>query len=104
MSYVTDEIRRAVRDAAESNATTYVEQPERIDVFEREANALFTPGLRRAEVSRRAIGRMGLSLDENACTSSAVRFRVTRSTVYDAVVVHIGPDGCTGYTLCCLEL
>lgn len=104
MSYVTDEIRHAVRGAAESNTTTYVEQPGSIDVFEREANALFTPGLTRSEVSRRAIGRMGLSLDDDACTSDAVHFSVKRSAVYSAVVVRIGPDGCTGYTLCCLEL
>ena len=99
MSHVTDEIRHAIRSAAESNATTLVKQPQSIDVFEREANALFTPGLTRGEVSRRAILRMGLSLNDDACTPNAVHFDVKRSALYSTLVVHIGLTGCTGYTL-----
>ena len=104
MSYNTGEIRQAVRHAAEGNVTISVEQPLVIDVFEREANALFTPGLARAEVSRRGMCRMGLALNDDASSRNAVHFSVARSAVYGALVVHIGPDGCTGYTLTPLEL
>lgn len=104
MSYSTSEIRQAVRHAAEGNATISVEQPLVIDVFEREANALFTSGLTRAEVSRRGMRRMGLALNDVACTRDAVHFSVARSSVYSALVVHLDSDRCTGYTLTPLEL
>ena len=104
MAYAADEIRHAVRHAAEGSATICIGQPDTIDVFEREAAALFTPGLTRDEVSRRGMRRMGLHLDDAASTPHELHFRIERSQVYGALVVHFESRRCTGYTLARLEL
>ena len=99
MAYAADEIRHAVRHAAESSAAICIGQPDTIDVFEREAAALFTPGTARDEASRRGMRRMGLQLDDAASTPQKLHFRIERSQVYGALVVHFECGRCTGYTL-----
>ncbi len=105
MAYAADEIRHAVRHAAERSSTTIcIDQPATIDVFEREAAALFAPGTARDEASRRGMRRMGLQLDDVASTPQKLHFRIERSQVYGALVVHFESGRCTGYTLSRLEL
>jgi hypothetical protein len=104
MSYSTDEIRHAVRHAAEGSAAICIGQAETIDVFEREAAALFAPGVTRGEASHRGMRRMGLHLDDAASTPHTLHFRIERSQVYGALVVHFESSRCTGYTLARLEL
>ena len=98
MSEYTED-RHAIRAALTQAVVARIEQPRKIDVYEREARSIVQVGLGREEVISRILRRMALKLDAGS-TASELIFRIECSTVHKALVVHMSNAGVVAYTLC----
>ena len=94
-----DEHRLAIRSAAMSNETICVEQPQKLDVYVRECDALFRPGTARDDVIQLGIHRMGLEYDEVQSTPDMVRFIIGKSSEYRGLYVKLHQSQCVKYNL-----
>ena len=98
MSEYTED-RHAIRAALTQVVVARIEQPRKVDVYEREARSIVQVGLGREEVISRILRRMALKLDANS-TASEIIFHIERSTVHNALVVHMSNARVVAYTLC----
>lgn len=94
-----DEQRLAIRSAAMSNETIRVEQPQKLDVYVRECDALFRPGTARNDVIHLGIRRMGLEYDEVQSSADTLQFRIDKSPEYRGLHVQLHESKCVKYTL-----
>ena len=93
------EDRHAIRTALTQAVVARVEQPRKIDVYEREARAIVQVGLGREEIIARIIHRMALKLDAGSSATEII-FHIECSTVHKALVVHMFNARVVAYTLC----
>jgi hypothetical protein len=99
MAEHSTEDRHAIRAALTQTAVTRIEQPRKIDAYERESRAIVQPGLARDEVIERILRRMALKLDAGSSSSELI-FRIEHSEVHEALVVLMSNARVIAYTLC----